>query len=80
MVGFGINSAEFAKGLDDGVREGKRKQVGVTAGPQWKARGQRGDSTLGAVEVILPNELGLENQGVPLSFSHQVYVEWLVCF
>lgn len=32
MVGFGINSAGFAKGLDDGVREGKRKQVGVTAG------------------------------------------------
>lgn len=80
MVGFGINSAGFAKGLDDEVREGKRKQVGATAGPQWKARRQRGDSNLGAVEVVLPNELGLENQGFPLSFSHQVYVEWLVCF
>lgn len=41
-----------AKGLDDGVRTGKRKRVGVTAGPQREARGRRGDSDLGAVEVV----------------------------
>ena len=41
-----------AKGLDDGGRAGKRKQVGVTAGPQKEARGQRGGSDLGAVEVV----------------------------
>ena len=34
MVGLGTRFGGFAEGLDDGGGEGKRKQVGVAAGPQ----------------------------------------------
>lgn len=52
MFGLEIDLGGSPKGLDGGGGEGKRKQVGVTAGPQREARGWRRYSDLGAVEVV----------------------------
>lgn len=52
MFGLEIDLGGSAKGLDGRDEEGKRKQVGVTAGPQWEAIGWGRDSDLGAVEIV----------------------------
>lgn len=59
---------------DLGWWEGKRREAGVPVGPQGEARGQRGDSSVGAAEAHSPDELGLESQGFRFPPSHQVHV------
>lgn len=73
VVGFEVDRARFAKGLDDRHGEGKRKKPVSQQDPRGKPE-DRGETPVRDSGGPFAIDSGLESQGFRSSPSHQVYV------